>query len=103
MASVTTWKGLSQKNILLCNMEKIYNTKNKLWVILYQDIETNHYLVEENCMKIIRKINQNEINLKNLIVTTQKFQNIKERNEDTNWNTLLNIFNNMGDAQIRTP
>ena len=62
MTSVTTWEGLTQKEILLCNMEKIYNTKNKLWVILYQDVETNHYLVEENCMKIIRKINQNQIN-----------------------------------------
>ena len=48
------------------------------------------YLSESRYFK---SINQNEINLKNLIVTTQKFQNIKERNEDTNWNTLLNIFN----------
>ena len=48
------------------------------------------YLSESRYFK---SINQNKINLKNLIVTTQKFQNIKQRNEDTNWNTLLNIFN----------
>ena len=48
------------------------------------------YLSESRYFK---SINQNEINLKNLIVNTQKFQNIKEKNEDTNWNTLLNIFN----------
>ncbi|MFL2567765.1 MAG: glycosyltransferase [Flavobacteriales bacterium] len=48
------------------------------------------YLSESRYFK---SINQNEINLKNLIVTSQKFQNIKERNENTNWNTLLNIFN----------
>ena len=48
------------------------------------------YLSESRYFK---SINQNEINLKNLIVTSQKLQNIKEGNENTNWNTLLNIFN----------
>ena len=48
------------------------------------------YLSESSYFK---SINQNEINLKNLIVTTQKFQKIKERKEEANWSKLLNIFN----------
>ena len=40
-----------------------------------------------------QSINQNQISFKNLITKTQKFQKIKKRDEETNWNSVLNIFN----------
>ena len=40
-----------------------------------------------------KSINQNQISFKNLITKTQKFQKIKKRDEETNWNSVLNIFN----------
>jgi UDP-N-acetylglucosamine:LPS N-acetylglucosamine transferase len=50
----------------------------------------SEFLSKSNYFK---SINQNQIKFKNLITKTQKFQKIKKRDEETNWNSVLNIFN----------
>jgi hypothetical protein len=50
----------------------------------------SEFLSKSNYFK---SINQNQIKFKNLIAKTQKFQKIKKRDEETNWNSVLNIFN----------
>ena len=50
----------------------------------------SEFLSESNYFK---SINQNKINFNNLITNAQKFQKIKKRDEETNWNSVLNIFN----------
>jgi hypothetical protein len=50
----------------------------------------SEFLSKSNYFK---SINQNQIKFKNLIAKTQKFQKIKKRDEETNWNLVLNIFN----------
>ena len=50
----------------------------------------SEFLSKSNYFK---SINQNQISFKNLITKTQKFQKIKKRDEETNWNSVLNIFN----------
>lgn len=74
VVSVASWKDLTKKQILTCNIEKIHNATRIFWVIIYQDTETNHYLIDKECFKIIQKSKKTDFDVDFILFTNGTFR-----------------------------